>query len=646
MAESVLTFTTDQSDPSGYPLNSKVGRIYEVGINGVGYMLSDMEAEHQDLKYLRKVVPLDPQRFATGDTPFSESLERYVFTAMSDWTGGTGQKFLDRPASSPEGFFDSDSVNPFEPGKLSLLKQTQNTISSTANPCRAAVASDLLFVQDGPKALKSQTAPNAAATSFNVAAATTITDMDSDGINYYVAAGTAGIFKGATAADPGAAWSAVQASIVRWAANRICVAYIGAGSSTPNVFSTLNASGLEEVNGGRMILPIGWTITDITSGLGFVWFSAFAGDHSTVFLWQIGSDAPSVALENETGEICRSIFYYQGQVMMRTSTFTATGQSIGRIWRCPVTSAGISSNGTLTPFLLATLNVPTTTDDGPGTFGALGQYVFFSWVDMDTAAGTTDGIGCIDLATGGYCKWLKGAVGTGQVRAITSWRGRVVFTLDGLGAYIEHATAYCSTGTLDTSFSDKASVLDKIIDTITLQALQLQDTCSVDVSWSLDEGASYTLLSGGSLTGTGARRVVTTFGKKGSSVGVRLTLHAGTSNLTTPVMTLLSIRMHPHGLADIEVQLPINCSDEIVALTNARIPADSGPGKGAKRARSLEQLMATRVRYQDIDWASTKQDEIFEVIGVDLQSQLTRGGSSTSARMAQIAIVTMRKVLK
>jgi hypothetical protein len=61
--------------------NSAVGRIYEIGINSVGYMLDD--TAERTIK--RQTAHLQADRFATGETPFSEAIDRY--TQVSTRTG-------------------------------------------------------------------------------------------------------------------------------------------------------------------------------------------------------------------------------------------------------------------------------------------------------------------------------------------------------------------------------------------------------------------------------------------------------------------------------------------------------------------------------------------------------------------------------
>ena len=63
-------------------------------------MLYDNRENLPDLRYRRQTVPLDPERLATGETPFNEAVERYVFTGFDDFSGGARAQ-LDRIAAQP-----------------------------------------------------------------------------------------------------------------------------------------------------------------------------------------------------------------------------------------------------------------------------------------------------------------------------------------------------------------------------------------------------------------------------------------------------------------------------------------------------------------------------------------------------------------
>jgi len=114
-------FSSDLTDVSSYDVETEVGSIWEVAINGQGYRLADTP----ERPYRRSTGQLQVPRLATGDTPFSEAIERYTFVGSGDWSLGAGQKVGNRAGSDACAFWYSQSVNPFEPGEVSLLPATE-----------------------------------------------------------------------------------------------------------------------------------------------------------------------------------------------------------------------------------------------------------------------------------------------------------------------------------------------------------------------------------------------------------------------------------------------------------------------------------------------------------------------------------------
>src|SRR5688500_1211485 len=128
--------------------NQKVGSIYEVALNDVGYKLAD----NPQRQVRRQTGVLDTQAPGSDD-PLSERIGRYDLVASSDWTGGEGQELLDRPTSDPTRFFRSELLSAFNPGQISCLHDVAQHISSTfttgitSSKPWAVVTDDGVFVQ-------------------------------------------------------------------------------------------------------------------------------------------------------------------------------------------------------------------------------------------------------------------------------------------------------------------------------------------------------------------------------------------------------------------------------------------------------------------------------------------------------------------
>lgn len=621
-----------------------VGTKYEVGLNGVGYMLFDgnqdvgSDVRTELLRRTRDTKELNPPRLSTSQTPFNEAIERYSFFGAADFRGGVGQRQGDRTSSDDTSYLDSDGINPFEPHQFSLLKRTQQEISSTVGTNKLALAGDVLYMHTNTNQLAYKTAPGAGTNLFNITTngtvAAVLVDFASDGQKWYAACAAQGILRGNTL-DPAAVWSTVPATLVRWAGERICTAYPGAGSSTSNVFSTLDDEGDEEVPGGRMILTPGTTISDVTGGGGFIWFAAFAGNKGAIYKWGLTTGTPSVAWELPTGQVPTAIKWYQGEIVVRAKRTTGTTDD-GILY-----IASLDSGGNLNPTLLCEL---TGGNVGDGCFGVNDRFVFFNWGDHGD--GHT-GIGAIDLSSGGYCRWLKAFTASSHttIPSIVEWRGLAFFSVTGQGLWSEHPTNYVASGYLRTSLHDGASGVDKIWDRALMQFLPLPSGGEVDLKATYDGGNSYAAVTGFSAMSSGLTQTSVDLGRRAASAGVEITLKPNSgSPVSSPIVTVWQMQCHPVGKADLVLSLPIDCGDTISDLNGNPLP-ENGPGRGTERARLLESLQGQRVLVQDVDWADSKTSETFEVSevrriplpGVILEKQ------TGMSRVKEVALITLTR---
>jgi hypothetical protein len=597
-----LATSVTASSPTATPL-ATVGQVYEIGLNGAGYMLAD--SAEGNVQWQRQSAVIEAQRYATGSTPFSQSINHYEFTAWSDWSSGAGQTLDSRTYSVDGRFYDSDGVDVFTtPGRASLLRATAVGLSSGYATPIGLLANDSLWTQTAAKTLTYQTAPGGAGTGVALIriTGTTISDIATDGTYVFAADGsTSGITRvtEATRTEDGTLWSSVKCTSIAWAVGRLCGAYATA-STTSNTWTTIAPAGTEEVGGGRITLPAGWSIGKSTGGQGWVWFPASAGNVGAIYRWTPGvaSYTPSIAAELPLG-VPTALFYYQGQVMVRAAYTTATGENRAVIYRCPV-----ASDGSLTIFKVLELS-DTGIDHGPGAFWGTDRFVLFSWQSVSS---TNSGLGVIDLSTGGYSRWLKGT-SAGKVRSVGTWRARTWFTLDAIGSVQESAATYLTTGTLTTPHDDKGSVLNKVMDEVTVRHTPLLGSETVAVETSIDRGSSYVSLF--TVSGAGSTGATQAWSKTAQTVGLRITLTGpGTS---TPALSLASVKLHLLSVSERQISVPVRCYDQMKGLNGQPLPG--GFGTGATMARLVEALVGTRVLFQDVDWASTGVSNVVDVIG-------------------------------
>ena len=330
-AEDVLTVDVEYEDVHAFADETRVGRLYEVGINGVGYMLANHP--EKGLEYRRQTVPLDPERLATSDTPFSEAIERYSFAAADTWETGAGQKYLHRSQSTSSAFRSSSGLDPFtEEGIIKLLPVTVEEEAETEDDLRLVVAGRPLYYQSGDEELSSIATFGASPTTLATSSAgTKVLDLTTDGTNWYACNGAVG-FRGTTS---GSTWSTLDAYEVQWAAGRICAAVKSAGGgTTPNRFTTLTDAGAEEKAAGHMTLPATSTITLGGSTAGHFYFGGYQGGTGSVYAWPLGLNtedefhAPFEALEMPAGMIPAAVATGGGFVWNRA--YRPEGASTGQ----------------------------------------------------------------------------------------------------------------------------------------------------------------------------------------------------------------------------------------------------------------------------------------------------------------------------
>ena len=612
-----------------YPDVESVGTVYEVGVAGEGYMLYDnRDGASGQFRYGRQTAGLQAQRFATGETPFEQAIDRYSFGSMSDYRGGRGQFYGDRTASIDNAYLESEGLDPWTPGKLTLLHDMDQEFANTYANLRAVDVDGTLFVQTGNTELTYRSTQGGASSVIDLSglgiAAGGILDLVTDGQEWYICDGVSA-WRGTTSA-PGGTWSTVNIERMGWGAGRIVAAYAQGTSTTPNRFTTLNDSGAEENAGGLLTLPDEWTINSFASGSGYVYFSAHGGSRSEIWAWEPGTTNVNLAYEYPLGERVEQMLWHEGQIV----AITSHDDNDLSLWRL-----NPSNTGTLTPFLVDD-KFATTITPAIG-LAAEGSRVYFSWPAMQT----NSGVGTLDLASGGYAKSYVTDV-TGEVASIVVWQGKVTLAVRGNGVWSEQDD-YVTTGFLRTSNFDGASALPKVFDELTIRGEPLGASESWNVAYSIDGGNSYVNLTEATLDTAGQQAKTTSLDKRANSMSVQVTLNG--PGTTTPTLTLVSTKYHMLGLADTILTLPIDCSDHIRGLNESELN-DSGPGRGALRMRRLEGLVQTLVTVQDIDWADTRDTEVYELVAVEAVKWSVYNRAIGKQQVRQVAVCTLRKRIR
>lgn len=640
MAQAVDTVSidVDLADVTAYPVLDTVGRIYEVAINGVGYMLDDAPDQPEGHAYDRVTVGLDPQRFATGDTPFAQAIERYSFSSLADQSGGAGQRWMDRDDTDAKQYEESVGLDPFtEEGRVELLHTSEQLLSSAYATPRAVVVDDTIYVQTGDAQLQYSLTGSGWTTLSGITdttGAVAISSLTSDGEQWYAATGRS-VIRGTTT-NPGVDWSAVDAVEVQFAAGRICAAVKDTGSATPNRFTTLSDAGAEEKTNGHYVFPDGHTIVLGGVSQGFYFFGVYAGTKGAVWAWRLGLDesggyyTPFEAWPLPEGMIPSAVGVAGGSVWVRAYQPEGSSAGQGSLWRLVV-----PGTGGLTPFWICDIEPASgSVDMSVGSFASQLNNLYFSWPTMEAGK---SGIGCVSMKTGGWAKWIK-ATTTGHVYSIAIHNGRPIYTIGASGLWAENQSAYETTGTITMSISDGASALDKVWDEVIIVCLPLASGEEISVQYSADQGESWSPV--GSIDTVDAIKQVWELAQKVATLQLRAVLTGdGTS---TPTLSLLQARYHPLGVADTILTLPVDCSDNRTGLNGAPLPQT--PNEGALKARELEALTQTRAQVQDVDWHLTGNVDTYEVLQARAKPQMIYDRSKAAKGLRTVVVLTMRKV--
>ena len=187
-----VVVNVDLPDIQDYPVLDSVGTVYDVAINGTGYMI--INDPTRETKWRRGTVNLDPERLDTTETPLDESLNRYTFASIGDFSGGAGQKWLNRDDSDGSGFHISSGVDVFSEAPNAKLLNTVSVKTGAdttyASP-RLAVAGSRLFMQSGTNALMYYNGVSWGELTgiTDGIGAVDISDLTSDGNYWYAACG-------------------------------------------------------------------------------------------------------------------------------------------------------------------------------------------------------------------------------------------------------------------------------------------------------------------------------------------------------------------------------------------------------------------------------------------------------------------------
>jgi hypothetical protein len=105
--------------------------VYDVAINGVGYLLA---STGEGAAYVRATAPYKKDQFDTASEAGEQSLESWWRRNQASFHGGAGLLYFEQSGNDVDTnrirFHESKNMDPWTPGKLHRLPDTELVISS------------------------------------------------------------------------------------------------------------------------------------------------------------------------------------------------------------------------------------------------------------------------------------------------------------------------------------------------------------------------------------------------------------------------------------------------------------------------------------------------------------------------------------
>ena len=446
---------------------------------------------------------IDPirQGFDTQGTPGEQSLNQAGVwkRTRNDWQLGAGQRDGDTPESGPRQYYKSTGVNPWVKNELTLLKDTNLTITDSGTNLYMAFAmvgiQEYGYVCTGSNVKPTDDSFTTTETPISNPAGGAIIGIASDGTNVYVAS-TAGnkVQKISALAVTGASantdyWTLANVDGVWFAngyllasvADRLTVLSVG---TAPSDNADVASSSFNQVDSWETVVgtSVGIFAGGNQGGQGKIYYIGI--NDSTAAL-----NVPVIAAELPQGEKILSMAEYLGYVVLGTNK----GFRLASI-----TGQGYLSYG-------PRVNIT----NGVQVFEPQGEHMWFGWKDYTSPFdGTTrGGLGRIGLSewtdqlVPAYASDLM-ASGSGTDAAVqgvaTFTRNDIeirAFSISGKGVYVEHATNYMATGSIEEGkFRWGISEL-KVAASVDLRHKALADGQSIAIKVESDDGNTGTVTS-------------------------------------------------------------------------------------------------------------------------------------------------------
>jgi hypothetical protein len=298
---------------------------YDVAVGGQPFIYAINDAR----PYVRQTAPFKKDQFDNGAEPGEQSLTGWWMRSQSSFHNGTGIKYYDPTAGEVVlyRYADSDNVDVWTKGQVTLLKETTNTIDTGIYKLITGISGSTnvaISYIPGSTTLKDIEADATTLTTY-ATTASGILDVVTNGTTLFVANATRIYYQtiGATAALNNHYDTGNAKVKMAWVKQRLVA---GIGTSIYELTGALGTTTLP-------VTPIythpntGWEWTSISEGGSAIYAAGYAGGNSAIYKFVLSADDGTMptltsgilAAQLPTGEIVYKIESYLGYLMIGTN---------------------------------------------------------------------------------------------------------------------------------------------------------------------------------------------------------------------------------------------------------------------------------------------------------------------------------------
>ena len=296
---------------------------YDVAVGGLPFFYAISDAR----PYVRQTAPFNKEQFDNGNEPGEQSLTGWWLRSQSSFHNGTGIKFYDPSAGESvlHRFTDSDNVDVWTKGQVTLLKETTNTVSSGIYKLISGVSGGtdvaISFIPGSTTLLDIKADATTLTTYATTASA--IVDVVTNGTTLFIANATRIYYQtiGATGALNNHYSTGTAAVKMGWVKQRLVA---GIGTS---IYELTGALGTTTLPTALYTHPnTGWEWTSISEGGSAIYAAGYAGGNSAIYKFVLSTagvmptlTSGIVAAQLPIGEIVYKIESYLGYLMIGTN---------------------------------------------------------------------------------------------------------------------------------------------------------------------------------------------------------------------------------------------------------------------------------------------------------------------------------------